>query len=56
MENLLNALRTADRICNQANVHFEKAAQIEQQLAELNTQIKKAKKKKAAQELVPAAE
>ena len=45
MENLLNALQTADRICNQANVHFEKAAHIEQQLAELNAQIKKAKKK-----------
>ena len=45
METLLNALQNADRICNQANAHFEKTAQIEQQLISLTAQLKKAKKK-----------
>ena len=32
MENLLNALQNADRICGQTNIHFEKAAEMEQQI------------------------
>lgn len=45
METLLNALQNADHICKQANAHFEKAAQIEQQLESLAAQLKKAKTK-----------
>ena len=43
METLLNALQNADRICKQANAHFEKAVQIEQQLESFAAQLKKAK-------------
>jgi ABC-type transport system involved in cytochrome bd biosynthesis fused ATPase/permease subunit len=45
METLLNALQNADRICKQANAHFEKAVQIEQQLESFAAQLKKAKTK-----------
>ena len=45
MENLLNALQNADRICRQTNAHFEKANEIEQQLEMLAAKSKKAKKK-----------
>jgi len=45
METLLNALQNADRICKQANAHFEKAAQIEQQIESFGAELKKAKTK-----------
>lgn len=45
METLLNALQNADRICKQANAHFEKAAQIEQQIEAFGAELKKAKTK-----------
>ena len=45
MENLLNALKNADRICRQTNTHFEKANEIEQQLESLAAKRKKAKRK-----------
>lgn len=45
METLLTALQNADRICSLANVHFENAAQLEQQLQTLTAQLKKAKTK-----------
>ena len=45
MENLLDALQNADRICKQANVHLEKSAQIEQEIAALPAVLKRAKTK-----------
>ena len=45
MENLLNALQNADRICGQTNIHFEKAAQMERQIEISTAKLKKAKKK-----------
>lgn len=45
METLLNALHNADRICGQTNIHFEKAAEMIQQIEILTAKIKKAKKK-----------
>ena len=45
MENLLNALQKADRICGQTNTHFEKALEMERQIEVLTAKIKKAKKK-----------
>ena len=45
METLLNALQNADRICGQTNIHFEKAAEMNQQIEILTAKIKKAKKK-----------
>lgn len=41
MQNLLEALQNADRICRQANVHFENAAQIERQLPGIPAKLKK---------------
>ena len=45
METLLNALKNADRICGQTNIHFEKAAEMERQIEVLSAKLKKAKKK-----------
>ena len=45
METLLNALQNADRICEQTNIHFEKAAEMNRQIESLTAKIKKAKKK-----------
>lgn len=45
METLLTALQNADRICSLANVHFENAAQLEQQLQTLTARLKKTKTK-----------
>ena len=45
METLLTTLQNADRICKQANVHLEKAAEIEQPLAALTARLSKAKAK-----------
>ena len=41
MENLLEALQSADRICKQAYVHLEKAAQMEQEIPGLSAKLKK---------------
>ena len=35
MDNLLESLRKADKICNQANVHMEKVSQGEAQISNL---------------------
>lgn len=45
MNELLQALTTADKICKQANTHYVKAAQLEQQGNTLAESMKKAKTK-----------
>lgn len=45
MNELLQALSTADRICKQANPHYEKVSVMEQQCVERMEKQKKAKKK-----------
>lgn len=45
MEELLQQVKQADRICKEANVHYEKAAQAEQKSAERSAAMKNAVKK-----------
>lgn len=45
MENLLDALRKADKICNQANVHMEKISQGETQISNLEASKEEIKNK-----------
>lgn len=45
MDNLLEALKKADKICNQANVHMEKVSQGENQISNLEASKEAVKNK-----------